>query len=424
MLREIGEKNMEFNNVVMELVKSDNKESLLSMINNGFNLSSFTYKNESGINAFIKCRIDSGAKSMGDIILLLLSKEANNINTEGFISLLKFNTFRESELDKVRELVRKLSALELRKVRASIFADQNDNFEEIRKVVGSKIDIDKNLTKVNLKNIFVIRELMPKIIVSSSLDNYTRQFLISNCILAFKVDYIEEEDALIAGMLGSDMAFGIADFKKVLSDADNANLINEIFRHLESPISLGDKIDFLKEIASEKKSQREHTENHEQEKILAQNIKRKVEDSPVFKLEEIPRKDEDSAIIKVLPLNDTIHEGGCSIDVDRASINKESIQIDSTKEDETFAMLGDSNFKISSINAFVSLENNETCEIKNVTLQADSVKDLEEKINAQIAEFNKENDEKLINSVVEMMKNDSNFKDNLLKMMKETQLRK
>lgn len=422
MLRELGEKNMEFNNVVMELIKNDNKESLLSMINNGFNLSSFTYKNETGINAFIKCRIDSGAKFMGDIILLLLSKEAKDINAEGFINLLKFNTFRESELNKVRELVRKLSALELRKVRASIFADQNDNFEEIRKVVGSKIDIDKNLTKVNLKNIFVIRDLMPKIIVSSSLDDYTRTFLTSNCILAFNVDYIEEEDALIAGMLGSDMAFGIKDFKKVLSDVDNTNFINELFRNLESPVSFNNKIDFLKKIASEKKSQNEPIEKHEQERLLAQNIKRKSEDTSTYKLEETPRKEEDSSIIKVLPLNNVKDEGGCSLD--RGSTKEEPIQVDSTKKDETFTMLGDSNFKVSSISAYVSLENNETCEMKNITVQADSIEDLEEKINAQIAEFNKENDEKLVNSVIEMMKNDSNFKDNLLKMMKEAQLRK
>ena len=422
MLREIGEKSMELNNAVRELIKNDNRESLLSMINNGFNLSSFTYKNESGINAFIKCRVDSGAKVMGDIILLLLSTEARGINAEGFINLLKFNTFNNSELKNVKALLGNLSELELRKIKLSIFADQNDSFKDIKEVLGSKIDIDNHLTKVNLRNLFIIRELIPRVVVSTSLDDSTKKFLTSNFILALEVGYIEEDDALITSMLGSDIGFGVKDFKKVLLENNNPDVIKEIFRHLETPMNFGDKLDFLKGMISEKNSQNEHVEKHEEEKILAQNIKRKSEDNTDYKLEAISRKEEDSTIIKVLPLNNVKHEGKCSVDGD--SVKEEHIQVDSTKKDETFAMLGDSNFKVSSINAYVSLENNETCEIKNITVQANSVKDLEEKINAKISEFNKENDEKLVNSVIEMMNSDSNFKDNLLKMMKEAQLRK
>lgn len=108
--------------------------------------------------------------------------------------------------------------------------------------------------------------------------------------------------------------------------------------------------------------------------------------------------------------------------VDKKSIkSKEEIESANVKED-TFEIIGDSNYKVSVIHAHVVLENADTCEKEPFSVQVNSVDELNSAINKKIEEFNSKNEEKLVESVIKMMKNNSDFKSDIIKMMKNAQL--
>lgn len=117
-------------------------------------------------------------------------------------------------------------------------------------------------------------------------------------------------------------------------------------------------------------------------------------------------------------------------DESSANVSNKKIElVQPIKEESTdnksnsFTMIGESNYKVSSINSYVTFENTSTCENESILIQADSIEDLNNKINEKISELNNQNDEKLVNLVIEMMKNNSEFKNDLLKMMQEAQIK-
>lgn len=117
-------------------------------------------------------------------------------------------------------------------------------------------------------------------------------------------------------------------------------------------------------------------------------------------------------------------------DESSANVSNKKIElVQPIKEESTdnksnsFTMIGESNYKVSSISSYVTFENTSTCESESIIIQAESIEDLNNKINEKISELNNQNDEKLINSVIEMMKNNSEFKNDLLKMMQEAQIK-
>ena len=103
--------------------------------------------------------------------------------------------------------------------------------------------------------------------------------------------------------------------------------------------------------------------------------------------------------------------------------------IDSEKETKSnnmnsFDIIGDTNYKVSSISAYVTLENEETCDNKQISIQVSSLEELSSAINKEIEKANNENNEKLASSVVEMMSNNPEFKKNLLSLMRDAQISK
>ena len=103
--------------------------------------------------------------------------------------------------------------------------------------------------------------------------------------------------------------------------------------------------------------------------------------------------------------------------------------IDSEKETKSnnmnsFDIIGDANYKVSSISAYVTLENEETCDNKQISIQVSSLEELSSAINKEIEKANNENNEKLASSVVEMMSNNPEFKKNLLSLMRDAQISK
>lgn len=92
-------------------------------------------------------------------------------------------------------------------------------------------------------------------------------------------------------------------------------------------------------------------------------------------------------------------------------------------ENTSFDILGESNYKVSSISSYVTLENSSTYSKEQFSIQAKDLEDLQNQVNQKIAELNNKHDEKLANSVIELMKNNSQFKKDLLNMMKEAQLK-
>lgn len=115
------------------------------------------------------------------------------------------------------------------------------------------------------------------------------------------------------------------------------------------------------------------------------------------------------------------------ISVDKIQNPKESETIKSKKEEDNskeFTIIGDSNYKVSTISAYVTLENSETYKNKQVSIQVSSIDELNSKINEEIAVLNKENDKQLVDSIAEMMSNNPQFKKELLSLMRDAQLEK
>lgn len=118
-------------------------------------------------------------------------------------------------------------------------------------------------------------------------------------------------------------------------------------------------------------------------------------------------------------------------DSSKKEVKKSSpiVPIDSEKETKSsnmnsFDIIGDANYKVSSISAYVTLENEETCDNKQISIQVSSLEELSSVINKEIEKANNENNEKLASSVVEMMSNNPEFKKNLLSLMRDAQISK
>lgn len=118
-------------------------------------------------------------------------------------------------------------------------------------------------------------------------------------------------------------------------------------------------------------------------------------------------------------------------DSSKKEVKKSSpiVPIDNEKETkssnvDSFDIIGDANYKVSSISAYVTLENEETCDNKQISIQVSSLEELSSAINKEIEKANNENNEKLASSVVEMMSNNPEFKKNLLSLMREAQISK
>lgn len=118
-------------------------------------------------------------------------------------------------------------------------------------------------------------------------------------------------------------------------------------------------------------------------------------------------------------------------DSSKKEVKKSSPIVTIDNEEETklsnmnsFDIIGDANYKVSSISAYVTLENEETCDNKQISIQVSSLEELSSVINKEIEKANNENNEKLASSVVEMMSNNPEFKKNLLSLMRDAQISK
>ena len=119
---------------------------------------------------------------------------------------------------------------------------------------------------------------------------------------------------------------------------------------------------------------------------------------------------------KVSPKNNQVEDVHADIISNKKSENEDM------PTTETFDIIGDTNYKVSSISAYITLENEDTCDTKQISMQASSIEELSSLINKEIEKANNENNEKLASSVVEMMSNNPEFKKSLLSLMREAQI--
>lgn len=124
--------------------------------------------------------------------------------------------------------------------------------------------------------------------------------------------------------------------------------------------------------------------------------------------------------IEIKPSNTSLNSANSKKKIELVQTTKED-SINNTSNN--FTMVGESNYKVASINAYVTFENTSTCETNSISITADSVEDFTNKVKESIVELNNKNDEKLLNSVMEMMQSNSEFKNDLLKMVQEAQIK-
>lgn len=323
--------NMEgINNAVKNTIMEDNAEILISMINNGFDINDFTYKNFTGINAIVAYKLDfnpnGGLNILGYLLKSNAEQELNIENKKRIGRLLLENAYKR------KNNLNSISKEELH----SIITDISNVLAEGAKELFNKAG---NNEKVE--------------------------------IIGFD-DFINHLSSIKEELKPSD-------------DSDSTNSKDSSDNKIKTTNNTPTKI-----AVDHGKSETKFSP----EIVLKNDIKNNV---PKNKLKSIKNEDNSLKLVeKKLPTK---------------------------KEANNFTMLGDSNYKISSISSYVTLENIDTCKTENISIQANSIEDLNNQINNKISELNSQNDKVIIDSVMEMMKNNSEFKKNLLEMMKEAQIK-
>lgn len=270
-----------------------------------------------------------------------------------------------------------------------------DNFTGLNAMIAYSLDC-KNEKGGNILGYLLetatLNEIDPRNIIRM------HQFLLDEtdeeCIEGIN-DEIEEFSKFISD--GAKALFGLGDDEKI------------------KPITFGsisDFIDFLKseETSSNSKELEANKKQAKENRELRRNIAVDCGNSAVKSKADIVLKDDSS-------------KSTSSKKIELVQPVKLKEEVVDEKKTNSFDIIGESNYKVSSISSYVTFENTSTCESESISIQADSVEDLNNKINEKISELNNQNDEKLVNSVIEMMKNNSEFKNDLLKMMKEAQIK-
>ena len=90
------------NTIIKKIIKEDDVETLLSMIQNWFDINTFKYKNSKGIDAFILYKYDSNKANLGKVLNSLLVKVGGlkNVSRENQILLneLYYNEIKTSKI--------------------------------------------------------------------------------------------------------------------------------------------------------------------------------------------------------------------------------------------------------------------------------------------------------------------------------------
>lgn len=229
--------------------------------------------------------------------------------------------------------------------------------------------------------------------------------------------------------------FGIDDDVQIKLDEMEgvSDFIDFLKKGKESSLSSNDNTKVSKEVKEKTKEAIKKTDNQDSNKSKAESTNRpnmvgvdygnhlvkSVEDTDSTVSEDNMCKNT-SKKIEIKPSNTSLNSANSKKKIELVQTTKED-SINNTSNN--FTMVGESNYKVAGINAYVTFENTSTCENDSVSIQASSVEDFTNKVNEKISELNNQNDEKLLNSVIEIMKNNPEFKNDLLKMVKEAQIK-
>ena len=88
------------NSTIKRIIEEDDVDTLLSMIQNGLDINTFSYKNLKGINAFILYKYENNKENVGNVINMLLLKynAMEDLTKESFKRLdeLSYNEFKKT----------------------------------------------------------------------------------------------------------------------------------------------------------------------------------------------------------------------------------------------------------------------------------------------------------------------------------------
>ena len=294
-----NEMSKQINNLIKKIIREDDINTLLSMIDNGLDINIFKYKNKTGINAIILYKYDNNKESVGNVIDMLLTRF--------------------------------------------------QYLEDLQEDIANKLE---ELSYNNMVNHFESKGLSLEDVVAGFKD-----FLEA---LAEEV----EDDSIEEEKVEDDSIEKVDDNKSTGDDKDNPVDIKDVENPNRGYLAYVGYTDAKKNNTS---SSDASTEENPSMGYLAY----------VGHTEEAKKE---------------------------------------------FHMIGDTDYKVSSISAYVTLDNEATCESKQVSIQASNIEELTYAINKEIEIANNENNEKLANSIIEMMNTNSEFKQNLLELMREAQL--
>ena len=145
------------NNCVKTIIKKDDVDTLLSMIENGFDINTFTYGNLKGINAFILYRYECTKECVGKVIDSLLFKynAIKDVTEDSYNMLneLSFNNFQKSfgEEFSLENLICDFGKfLEDLSVKAEEFVESIDKSDE--NIQNQNLDKNDNKKDINHSN--------------------------------------------------------------------------------------------------------------------------------------------------------------------------------------------------------------------------------------------------------------------------------
>ena len=323
-----NEMSKQINNLIKKIIKEDDINTLLSMIDNGLDINIFKYKNKTGINAIILYKYDNNKESVGNVIDMLLTRF--------------------------------------------------QYLEDLQEDIANKLE---ELSYNNMVNHFESKGLSLEDVVAGFKD-----FLEA---LAEEV----EDDSTEEEKVEDDSTEKVDDNKSTEDDKDNPVDIKDVENPNRGYLAYVGYTDAKKNNTSSS--------------------------------DALTKENPNMGYLAYVGHTDAKKDNTSNSDAsteENPSMGYLAYVGHTEEAKKEFHMIGDTDYKVSSISAYVTLDNEATCESKQVSIQASNIEELTYAINKEIEIANNENNEKLANSIIEMMNTNSEFKQNLLELMREAQL--
>ena len=408
--------------VIESIIENDDVETLKSIIKNGFDLSEYIYDGNIGVNGFIYKILDlKGRCKMPNILLHLLKDvdKSNNLTGEAFLQLLKFNRFDMKEKAIISEVYsRKLNIPD-----EIIFLDRNDKC--LLDTNFYKGCLSKNAYLINIENLIALDKFNPIVFASENFTN--KRSIVGGMLLPAIVISLNNKDELHLEI----KEFGI----DIVIENYNTYTYNDFAKLEVVDIINSFNLEMIEDIPGMLNIEGLNSETN----VLNDNISNfinEIELNNIFGkplnelLIERTRKDKYKAKkTKEVEKTEHVNEDFKNISIDKNDFEKIEVvnhkcdgyklyDLKRNNVDYDFnpTLVGESDYKVLSISAFVKIGNESTGDIQNISINTTNLDKFTSQVEEEVDRLNFLNDKKIMDTLEDMVK-DKNFRTSLLELI-------